>query len=132
VDAGFLERLLGGDRTWSSPCTVIVAAEAAVRTPGPDSIVAGGQKSYAPRVSTGRLTADAVMLLKDEKVVLTVEQVRLKDNTGQTHVKRTLTVVDVSYVVGVEFEHVQALKVLGVGDPPAVRDNEYRPGMLVG
>jgi hypothetical protein len=132
VDAGFLERLLGGNRTWSGPCTVIVDAEAAVRTPGPDSIVAGGQKSYAPRVSTGRLIADAALLLKDEKVLLTVEQVRLKDNTGQTHVKRTLTIVDVAHVVGVEFDHVGALKVLGVGDPPPIRDTEYRPGTLVG
>ena len=132
MDAGFLERLLGGSRTWTGPCVVILDADAAIRTPGPDSIITGGQKSYAPRVATGRLSADAALLLKEERVLLAVEQVRVKDHIGQTQVKQTLTVVDVAHVVGVEFDHVDALEVLRVPPPPAVRDNEYRPGTLVG
>ena len=55
MDAAFLERLLGGNRSWSGACVVILDAEASVKTPGPDSIATGGQKSYAPRVSSGRL-----------------------------------------------------------------------------
>lgn len=132
MDAGFLDRLLGGSRVWAGPCTVITDAEAAVKTPGPDSIVTGGQKAYAPRVSTGRLSADAVLLMREEKILLIVEQVRRKDNTGVTHVKQTLTLVDVAHVVGVEFDHVAPLKTLGIGEPPAVRESEYRPDMLVG
>jgi hypothetical protein len=132
VDAGFLERLVGESRTWSGPCVVILDAAAAINTPGPDSIVVGGQKSYAPRVPTGRLAADAVMLLKEEEILLVVEQRNHKDNTGQTRVKRTLTVVDTMRVVGVEFENIAALNRLDVPEPPAVNESEYRPGMLVG
>jgi hypothetical protein len=132
VDAGFLEHLLGGSRTWSGPCVVILDADAAVRTPGPDSIVTGGQKSYAPRVSTGRLSADAVLLLKEEGVLLVVEQLRVKDHIGQTQLKQTLCVADAAHVVGIEYDHVGVLKVLGVPPPPPVRENEYRPGTLVG
>jgi hypothetical protein len=132
MDAGFVERLLGGNRVWSGPCVVIIDADSAVEVPGPDAIITGGQKQYAPRVPTGRLTADAVMLMREEKVLLAVVQHRHKDHTGQTHVKQRLTVVDVLRVVGVEFDHTAALEILGVGPPPAVRENEYRPGMLVG
>jgi len=132
VDAGFLERLLGGSRAWTGPCTVILDAEAAVSTPGPDSIVTGGQKSYAPRVSSGRLTADTTFLLKEEGVLLAVEEVRFKDATGQSRVKKTLAVVDVRHIVGLEFDGLRQLKVLGVAEPPVVKETEYRPGTLVG
>lgn len=132
MDAGFLERLLGPSHIWAGPCVVILDAAAAINTPGPDSVVAGGMKSYAPRVPTGRLCADAVMLLKEEEVLLVVEQRHHKDSTGQSHVKRTLTVVDALRVVGVEFENINPLKQLGLGEPPSVRETEYRPGMLVG
>jgi hypothetical protein len=111
---------------------VILDAEAAVKTPGPDSVVAGGQKSYAPRVSTGRLTADAVLLLKDENVLLITEQVKFKDNVGVSHTKQTLAVVDVRHVVGLEYDHTGVLKALNVPEPPPPRDTEYRPGVMVG
>jgi hypothetical protein len=132
VDAGFLERLLGGNRIWSGPCTVILDADAAVNTPGPDSIITGGQKSYAPRVSCGRMNADAVFLLKDEQVLLSVEEVRFKDATGQSRVKRTLAVLDLRHIVGVEFGNLHPLKALGVDEPPPIKELEYRPTTLVG
>ena len=132
MDAGFLDRLLGGSRRWAGPCTVILDAEAAVKTPGPDSVVAGGQKQYAPRVSTGRLTADAVMLLKEEGVLLITEQVRFKDNVGVSHTKQTLAVVGVGHVVGLEYDHINVLKTLNVPDPPPLQNTEFRPGVLVG
>src|SRR5262245_26288718 len=106
MDAGFLERLLGGSRVWTNSCVVIIDSASNVDVSGPDSIVTGGQKLYAPRVPTGRLVADSVMLLKEERVLLVVEQHRLKDGTGQSHVKQRLTIVDASHVVGVEFTHI--------------------------
>lgn len=132
MDAGFLERLLGGSRAWAGPCVVIIDSASNIDVPGPDSIVTGGQKSYAPRVSTGRLVGDALLLLKEEGVLLVVEQHRHKDGTGQSHVKQKLSVLDVKHVVGLEFKDTTVLKALAVGPPPAVRDTEYRPGMLVG
>lgn len=132
MDAGFLERLLGGNRTWSGSCTVILDADAAVSTPGPDSIVTGGQKSYAPRVSCGRMTADTVFLMRDEGVLLAVEEVRFKDATGQSRVKKTLAVLDVKHIVGLEFGNMSQLKVLGVPEPPVCKETEYRASTLVG
>jgi hypothetical protein len=83
-------------------------------------------------VSSGRLTADTVFLLKDEGVLLAVEEVRFKDATGQSRVKKTLAVVDVRHIVGLEFDGLRQLKVLGVSEPPVVKETEYRPGTLVG
>ena len=108
---------MGGDRTWSKPCVVILDAEAAVKSPGPDSIVSVGIKHYAPRYSTGRLEADACCLLKDQNGLIILQQVTLKDGTGQEHVKQTLVVVDLKYVAGLEYNHTHALKVLGVPAP---------------
>ncbi len=132
MDAGFLERLLGGSRTWTGPCVVITDADATVLNPGTDSIMTGGQKAYAPRVATGRLPANSVFLLPDERVLLTVDQMRVKDHLGQGVVKQTLTVVDLDHVVGIEFDHIRPLGLLGVGAPPAVQEIDYRPGTLVG
>jgi hypothetical protein len=123
---------MGGDRVWSKPCVIILDAEAAVKSPGPDSIVSGGIKTYAPRYSTGRLEADACCLLKDQNGLLILQQLRHKDGTGQEHVKQTLVVVDVGAVTGVEYNHVNALKALGVQPPLIPEEHEYRPGMLVG
>lgn len=132
VDAGFLERLLGGNRTWCPSCVVILDAEASVKAAGPDSLATGGQKSYAPRVSSGRIPADGVCLLKEDNVLLVVEQTRHKDAVGQTHIKHTLMIVDVSHVVAIEFPHIQHLDILGVPPPPEIRETEFKPGTLVG
>ena len=51
MDAAFLDRLLGC-RRWAGPCIVVLDSAASVKTPGPDSIVAGGQRSYAPRATS--------------------------------------------------------------------------------
>lgn len=132
MDAGLLETLFGGDRTWSSPCVVILDAEATVKTPGPDTIVSGGLKSYAPRYSTGRIEADACCLLRDQSAVLVIQQLPYKDSTGQTAVKQTLTIVNVAHVVGVEYTHLKALDTLGIPVPLMAEGHEYRPGTLVG
>ena len=95
-------------------------------------MITGGQKVYAPRVATGRLSADAALFLRDEKVLLTVEEVRFKDATGQNRVKRTLAVVDIAHVVGLEFDHLKLLRTLDVPEPPEVRETEYRASTMVG
>ena len=132
MNVEFLERLLGGSRIWTGPCVVITDADATVLNPGADSIMTGGQKNYAPRVATGRLLADSVLLLPEERVLLRVDQVRVKDHLGQGVIKQTLTILDLAHVVGIEFDHVGPLRALGVPAPPPSREAEYRPGTLVG
>jgi len=132
VDAAFLDRLLGGSRRWAGPCIVVIDAAAAVKTPGPDSIVAGGQRAYAPRVSSGRLTADAVLLLREENALVILEQIRVKDTVGVSQTKHTVSVVDVGRVVGIEYDHTGVLKALNLPDPPPPRDTHFRPDTLVG
>jgi hypothetical protein len=132
VDAGLLEKLLGGDHEWSGPCVVVLDAEASVKTPGPDSIQGGGLKSYAPRFSSGRIECDACYLLKEHRALLMVAQQTQKDGTGVVKVRQTLVVADLAHVVAVEFPQLGPLRALGV-EPPVIReDAEYRPGMLVG
>jgi len=132
VDAGLIEKLLGGNREWSTPCVVILDAEAAVKTPGPDSIMGGGQKAYAPRYASGRIEADACCLLKEHGALLMVSQQSNKDNTGSVVVKQTLVVADLAHVVGLEFPRLGLLKALGMTPPSIPEDAHYRPGMLVG
>jgi hypothetical protein len=132
VNAVLIEKLLGGDREWSGPCVVVLDAEASVKTPGPDSIQGGGQKSYAPRFSSGRIEADTCCLLKDHGALLMVAQQSQKDGTGAVKLRQTLVVADLAHVVAVEFAKLAPLARLGV-EPPVIReDAEYRPGMLVG
>ena len=45
MDAGFLERLLGGSRSWAGSCVVLMDSASNMDVAGPDSIVTGGQKS---------------------------------------------------------------------------------------
>jgi hypothetical protein len=132
VNAALIEMLLGGDREWSGPCVVVLDAEASVKTPGPDSVVTGGQKSYAPRFSSGRIEADSCYLLKDLSALLMVSQQAFKDSTGANHLRQTLVVADLAHVIAVEFTQLTPLRSLGI-EPPVIRpDAEYRPGMLVG
>src|SRR5438309_2088297 len=62
MNVKLLGKLFGIDGRWSGPCTVIVDADADVQSISNDSIVQGGMKSFAPRLITGRVTADAVRL----------------------------------------------------------------------
>ena len=132
VDAGLLEKLLGGDQGWSPACTVILDGDAAVKTPGPDSIMGGGIKAYAPRYATGRIEADSCYLMKEHGAVIVVQQTKYRDATGSEHLRQTLTVADIAHVIGVEFPHLNALKTLGIPHPPPPQETEYRPGTLVG
>jgi hypothetical protein len=132
MNIGLLERLLGGDRAWSGPCTVVLDADAMLVSSGPDTILGGGVKSYAPRTATGRIEADACCLLKAEGAVLVVRQTVHKDGTGAEKVKQTTLVADAAHVAGLEFAGTEAATALGLPAPPAPKRTEYRPGMLVG
>jgi hypothetical protein len=102
VNAVLVEKLLGGDREWSGPCVVVLDAEASVKTPGPDSVVTGGQKSYAPRFSSGRIEADACYLYKELSALVLVSQQSYKDSTGAAHMRQTLVVADLAHVVALD------------------------------
>jgi hypothetical protein len=132
MNAGLLQQLLGGNRTWSPPCVVILDAEAAVKTPGPDTIMSGGLKNYAPRYSTGRIDADSCCLLREESALLVIQQQAFKDSTGETCLKQTLTIVDLEHVVGLEYNHFRPLEAIGIPAPLLAEGHEYRPGTLVG
>ncbi len=133
MNVGLLERLLGGDRVWSGPCAVVLDADAMLVSSGPDTILGGGIKSYAPRYSTGRLEADTCCLMKAEgALMLIARQTSHKDGTGAEQLRQTVTVADVTHVAAIEFAGNDVTKAVGLSTPPLSKRTEYRPGMLVG
>jgi hypothetical protein len=132
VDAGLLKKLFGPSPAWHGPCIVLVDAESSVNTTGPDSIVAGGVKSYAPRVTSGRVSADALCFHPEHNVLLVIHRVRTRQNTGEDLIHQSLIVLDVNHVVGVEFESTDRLAALGLKPPPLPDKPHYTAGMLVG
>ena len=132
MDAGLVERLLGGDRRWAGRCVVVLAAGASVQSAGPDAMLSGGVKHYAPRQASGRVEADAVCLLRAENAVAVLQQHVHKDGTGMEHVRQTLLIADLAHVAGFEFPHSAPLRALGLVAPPLEDDGECRPGALVG
>lgn len=132
MNVGLLERVLGGDRTWSGPCTVVLDADAMLVSSGPDTILGGGIKSYAPRTATGRIEADSCCLLKADGAVMILRQSTHKDGTGAEQIRQTTLVADSAHVAAVEFAGTDAIKTVGLAVPPVSKRTEYRPGMLVG
>ena len=132
MDSGLLKKLFGTTPTWHGPCVVLVDADTSVKTSGPDSIVAGGVKSYAPRITSGRVYADAVCYHADHNALLAVQRFRSKQTTGEDLLQQTLIVLDVAHVVGVEFESINLLAPLGLSEPPMPDKPHYAAGMLVG
>src|SRR5207245_2385065 len=132
MDSGLLKKLFGPATAWHGSCTVLVDAASAVRTAGQDSIVAGGAKSYAPRVTSGRVQADAVCYHADYNALLMVQRGRSRQHTGEDILNQTLVVVDVNHVVGVEFDGLDHLAELGLSAPPVPDKPHYTAGMLVG
>ena len=102
------------------PCTVVLDAEASVQMSGTDAIVGGGAKSYAPRLVSGRITADAVCFLLDGGGVLVLmQQQKTRGASGEERVHQALIVADAAHVVAVEFADTQALASLGLTLPAA-------------
>ena len=132
MDSGVLKKLFGPSTTWHGPCVILVDAESSVRTAGQDSIVAGGVKSFAPRVTSGRVQADAVCYHADFNALLTVQRTNTRQHTGETVLNQTLVLVDVNHVVGVEFDTLDRLASLGLSAPPLPDKPHYTANMLVG
>ena len=132
MDVGLLDKLMGGDRVWSSPCTVIVDTNAVVKASGQDAIATGGQKTYAPRYSSGRIEADSVCIVKEFNTIIVLQQRRHKDGTGAEQILQTVTYVDPVHVVGIEFANGQSLSNFGMIAPTLRTDIGYRPDMVVG
>ncbi len=132
MDSGLLKKLFGATANWHGACVVLVDAETSVKNTGPDSIVAGGVKSYAPRITSGRINADAVCYQADHNALLVVQRSRAKQSTGEDIMQQTLVVMDVNHVVGVEFDSLNRLHSLGVSEPPMPDKPHYAAGTLVG
>jgi hypothetical protein len=120
MDAGLLTKLFGRDQQWQGPCTVILDADATIQMSGTDAIASGGAKLYAPRTVSGRIAADSACLMQDGSAILMIQQVRVRQPTGEEIVKQTLTVADPRSVVAIEFAETVplALQALGLAAPP--------------
>ena len=132
MDAGLLVKFFGTDSAWKGPCVVILDAEATVTVTGQDSIVTGGVKMYAPRLTSGRIAADAVCLLPNQSTLLVVQQLVNRQQTGEEQKRQILTVVDTKHIVALEFADLSPLELLGVPEPFIAPSKEFRPGTLVG
>src|SRR5262245_42980680 len=99
MNAGLLSKIFGDDKKWNGACTVIMSANAGVYALGVDSIVGGGAKSYAPRIISGRVTADYVCFLKEHNALLVVQHLKVKQTSGEEAVKQMLIVADIDHIV---------------------------------
>ena len=131
MDSGLLKKLFGPG-TWQGSCLVLVDGDASVKTMGSDSIVAGGQKTFAPRVTSGRVQAEAVCFHPEHNALIIVQRVPTKKNTGEDMLQQTLVVVDSAHVIGVEFEGIDRLTSLGLAVPPLPDKPKYTSTQLVG
>lgn len=119
MNSALLGKLFGQDQRWLGPCTVITSAEASVQSMGVDSIVGGGAKSYAPRMVSGRVAADAVCLTEDRSALMIVQQHKVRLNTGEEKVQQTLIIADAASVVAIEFLDTAMLANFGLTPPPS-------------
>src|SRR5262249_19724565 len=117
MDARLLTQLFGTEGRWHGPCTVVVAANASIQTTGVDAIVQSGTKVYAPRLISGRISADAACLY-DSRPLPLVQAHRIRQATGEALHQQTLVVVAPDHVAVVEFPDTAALKGLGLEAPP--------------
>jgi hypothetical protein len=132
MDAALLKSLFGPAPAWSQPCIVVVDADASVKPAGQDSLLTGGAKTYAPRVTSGRIEADAVCFHADKKALLVVQRVWTRSHDGQDRVNHTLIVVNAEDVVAVEFNGLGQLERLGISPPPVPDKMHYAASTMVG
>lgn len=132
MDVGLMRKLFGAEQEWYGACTVVIDGEVTVQAVGADAIGVGGAKFYAPRTISGRISAEAVCLLKDGSALVLLQQQRSKSATGEEVLKQTLTVSDPQHVVAVEFTEAAPviLQTLGVA-MPAFKVQSNQSGMLI-
>jgi hypothetical protein len=127
MDASLLASLFGVEGRWSGPCTVIVAADAHVNAIGADSIIQGGVKAYSPRLITGRIPADHVLMLPGNHALVLTKRTVQRQGSAEDRVQNTVQVVDVSHVVAVEFDNLEALAKLGLSTPERESPSRCEP-----
>jgi hypothetical protein len=117
MDVKLLSKLFGHDQRWHGPCTVVVDADASVCAIGADSIGSSATKSYAPRLVSGRIAADAACFLLEGSALLTIQQQKIRQGPNEEIIKQSLTVIDASHVIAVEFQDTSHLSAFGLGAP---------------
>jgi len=117
MNAQLLTKLFGADGRWNGACTVIINADANVAPIGNDAIVTGGLKSFAPRLITGRIQADAVKFAAELSSLLLIQKTVIRQQTGDDLIKQTLSIVDVDHVAAIEFAELGALDRMGIAPP---------------
>jgi len=117
MHAGLLSKLFGTDKQWRGPCVVILDAAASIQVAGTDSIVQSGAKTFAPRLISGRVAADAACLLPEEQTLLLVQTQRIRQATGEDQYQQTLLAVALAHVAAVEFPDLTLLRGLGLSEP---------------
>lgn len=117
MDARLLLELFGADRTWHGPCQLILSTEAAVESVGGDSLLTGGVKVYAPRLSSCRLQADAVAYLAEQKALVVVQQTNFRLQTGEAQVRHAVLAVAIEHIVAIESQGLGLLDRLGLAAP---------------
>jgi len=132
MDSGLLKKLFGPSGQWHGACVIMVDADTTIKTMGPDSIGAGGSKSYSPRIPSGRVQADAICYHAEHNALFTVQVVRTRQSTGEDILVKTLSILDANHIVGVEFEGLAMLELLGIDHPPVPDKPRYAAGTLVG
>ncbi len=73
--------------------------------------------SYAPRLVSGRIAADAVCFLLEGSALLTIQQQKIRQGPSEEIVKQSLTVIDASHIIAVEFQDTSHLSAFGLGAP---------------
>lgn len=115
---GLLARLFGQQKAWHGPCTVVLDANATIQATGNDAIMNAGMKSYSPRLISGRIAADFVSYLPEDRALALVQQSRIRQATGEDTFSQLVFVVDADHVAGVEFPDAKPLEALGLTEPP--------------
>jgi hypothetical protein len=117
MNTAVLQKLFGKEGRWQGPCTLVLDADAAVQTLGADSIGPSAVKNYAPRLISGRISADVICWTPDGTALLAAQQQKVSQGGGEV-IKQTLLVIDPARVVAMEFADAAVLTQLGVAPPP--------------
>lgn len=121
MDGRVLLELFGADRAWHGPCQLILSTEAAVESVGGDSLLTGGVKVYAPRLSSCKLQVDALAYLPDQQVLVVVQQTNYRLQTGEAQTRYAVLLIAIEHVVAIESQGLGLLDRLGLPAPTQLR-----------
>lgn len=126
MNAGVLSKLLGTQKQWHGPCTIVVDAEAAIQSSGTDAIVNAGVKMFAPRLISGRVEADSACFLPEDQALVAVQSTRIRQAGGEDQFHSTVVVLDAAHVAAIEFNSSSPLAGLGLSEPPRPAANSIK------